>query len=77
MDAPADLNTLMREVIDLARRARRLARTGRNDVAVASADHFEQGAATAYRNQNRAFLEDNLTAVRALVAELEARVPRA
>jgi len=68
-----DLNELMREVIDLARVARRLARTAGNDVAARSADNFEQGAATAYRNQNREQLEDHLTAVRALVNELRAR----
>jgi hypothetical protein len=72
-----DLNELMREVIDLAREARRLARAGRNDVAAGSADNFEQGAATAYRNQNREQLLNNLTAARALVEALRGRTPEA
>lgn len=77
MTHPSDLNQLMRDVIDLAREARRLARAGNNDVAVRSADNFEQGAANAYRNQSRDQLENNLTAVRALVEHLRALVPKA
>ncbi|WP_027481129.1 hypothetical protein [Deinococcus pimensis] len=72
-----DLNVLMREVIDLAREARRLARAGGNDVAASSADNFEQGAANAYRNQNREQLENNLTAARSLVEHLRALTPKA
>lgn len=72
-----DLNELMRQVIDLTREARRLARAGGNAVAASSADHFEQGAATAYRNQNRAQLENNLAAARELVGQLRARTPQA
>ncbi|AFZ67959.1 hypothetical protein [Deinococcus peraridilitoris] len=72
-----DLNEIMRQVIDLARQARRLARAGHNEVAARSAEHFEQGAATAYRNQNREQLENNLAAVRALVDQLRARLPGA
>lgn len=72
-----DLNDLMREAIDLARVARRLAFAGHNAIAEQSADNFERGAATAYRNQNREQLENNLTAMRALVEHLSARVPRA
>ncbi len=70
----ADLNDLMAQVIRASRRARQLARAGHNPVALASADHFEQGAATAYRNQNREQLEQNLQAVQALAAQLA--VPR-
>lgn len=66
----ADLNDLMAQVIKAARLARRLARAGRNEVALASADHFEQGAATAYRNQNCEQLEQNLRAVVALAEQL-------
>ena len=73
MSDSQDLNALMGAVIDLAREARRLARAGRNDVAEASADHFERGAANAYRNRNASMLADHLTAVQTLVAELRAR----
>ncbi|PYE52687.1 response regulator receiver protein [Deinococcus yavapaiensis] len=73
MTHPQDLNALMSAVVDLAREARRLARAGRNDVAEASADHFERGAANAYRNRNAPMLADHLTAVQTLVEELRAR----
>lgn len=73
MTDPQDLNALMSAVIDLAREARRLARAGRNDVAETSADHFERGAANAYRNRNAPMLADHLTAVQTLVDELRRR----
>lgn len=72
-----DLNELMREVIDLARAARRLARAGHNAVAEQSADNFERGAALAYRNQNREQLENNRAAAKALVEHLGAKTPKA
>ena len=77
MSAGADLNDLMRRAIDASRQARRLARLGRNEVALTSADHFEQGAATAYRNQNREQLEHNLRAALALAEQLASATPKA
>lgn len=76
MTAP-DLNALMREVQRAAREAVRLARAGRNAVAERSAQSFEQTAADAYRTKDAATLENNLTALHALIRELRARVPDA
>ena len=68
-----DLNALTREVQALARAARRLAQEGHNPVAAQSAEHFQQGASDAYRSKDADHLQKNLTALRLLVEELQAR----
>ncbi len=72
-----DLNALTREVMALARTARRLAEQGRNPVAAQSAEHFLQGASDAYRSKDADHLQKNLAALRLLVEELRARTPQA
>ncbi|MBB6099545.1 phosphotransacetylase [Deinobacterium chartae] len=74
MNDKPDMNDLMRQAQEAAERARKYARMGRNEVALASADHFEQGAATAYRNRNLEQLQMNLEAARELERALKAKL---